>query len=76
MKGQKRGIIHNVSSPVGLSGFPGLCGYASTKAAVEALSRTLRLDLKPYGIAVTIMPSSYHQHEIGSTVGSPATSDG
>jgi NAD(P)-dependent dehydrogenase (short-subunit alcohol dehydrogenase family) len=55
MKQRGRGIIHNVSSGVALTGFTGLYGYCSSKGAVEALSRTLRLEFEPYGIAVTVM---------------------
>jgi NAD(P)-dependent dehydrogenase (short-subunit alcohol dehydrogenase family) len=55
MKARGRGIIHNVGSGVGITGFPGIYGYASTKGAIEALSRTLRLEFAGYGIAVTIM---------------------
>jgi len=55
MKARGRGIIHNVSSGVALTGFPGLSGYVSTKGAVEGLSRALSLESEPYGIAVTVM---------------------
>ncbi len=55
MKAQGGGIIHNVSSGVGITGFPGLSGYASTKGAIEALTRTLELELAPHGIQVTLM---------------------
>ena len=55
MKAQGHGIIHNFSSAVGLSGFAGIYGYASTKGAIEALSRTLAIELSHYGIAVNIV---------------------
>lgn len=55
MKAQGGGVIHNVSSTVGFSGFPGLSGYASTKGALEALSRTLTVELEPYGITVNVI---------------------
>lgn len=55
MKQQGKGIIHNMSSGVGLTGFPGMYGYASTKGAIEALTLTLRIELKPYGIYVNSM---------------------
>jgi len=55
MKAQGDGIIHNVCSGVGLTGFPGLHGYASTKGAIEALTRTLAMELKVYGIHVSIV---------------------
>ncbi len=55
LKAQGGGIIHNVSSGVGITGFPGLSGYASTKGAIETLTRTLALELAPYGICVNLM---------------------
>ncbi len=55
MKDRRCGIIHNFSSTVGLSGFGGIYGYASTKGAIEALSRTLAIELAPYGITVNIV---------------------
>lgn len=55
MKAQGSGIIHNVSSAVGVTGFAGIYGYASTKGAIEALTRTLALELAPYGIRVNLM---------------------
>ncbi len=55
MKAQGGGIIHNVGSGVGITGFPGIYGYASTKGAIEALTRTLALELAPYGICVNLI---------------------
>lgn len=55
MKAQGSGIIHNVSSAVGVTGFAGIYGYASTKGAIEAMTRTLALELAPYGIRVNLM---------------------
>jgi NAD(P)-dependent dehydrogenase (short-subunit alcohol dehydrogenase family) len=55
MKAQHGGIIHNLSSTVGTSGFAGIYGYCSTKGAIEALSRTLAIEFAPYGITVNII---------------------
>lgn len=49
------GVIHNLSSGVGLTGFPGLAGYSSTKGALEALTRTLALEFAPLGITVNLI---------------------
>ncbi|MFB6073460.1 MAG: SDR family NAD(P)-dependent oxidoreductase [Haloarculaceae archaeon] len=49
------GIIHNVSSGVGLVGHPGLSGYAATKGAIEALTRSLRLELRDQPVSCTVM---------------------
>lgn len=52
MKTRRRGVIHNVSSAIGICGFAGMYGYASTKGAIEALTRTLAIELAPLGIVV------------------------
>lgn len=71
MKAQGYGIIHNVSSGVGLTGFPGIYAYASTKGAIEALSRTLRLELKRYGVAVTAMHPPLTNTQSAAPLGIP-----
>jgi NAD(P)-dependent dehydrogenase (short-subunit alcohol dehydrogenase family) len=55
MKAKRKGIIHNVSSGVGITGFPGIYGYASTKGAIESLTRTLALEFEKNGICVNLM---------------------
>lgn len=55
MRDRGEGIIHNVSSGAGLVGHPGLTGYASTKGAIEALVRSLRLELQHESVACTVM---------------------
>ncbi|PSQ48631.1 short-chain dehydrogenase [Halobacteriales archaeon SW_6_65_15] len=55
MRARNEGIIHNVSSGAGLVGHPGLSGYASTKGAIEALVRTLRLELQREDVTCTVM---------------------
>jgi NADP-dependent 3-hydroxy acid dehydrogenase YdfG len=76
MKAQGRGIIHNVSSGVGVTGFPGIYGYASTKggdripdphpgAGVRALWHQRQFD-----------PSAPDQYHLGLTLGHPRPGDG
>ena len=61
MRRQKSGKIINVSSISGVMGFPGLSAYSASKHALEGLSESLRLELKPFGIDVAIIePGSYH----------------
>lgn len=55
MRERNEGIIHNVSSGAGLVGHPGLIGYASTKGAIEALVRSLRLELRHENVACTVI---------------------
>lgn len=71
VKAQGSGVIHNVSSGVGLTGFPGLCGYASTKGAIEALTRTLAIEFKPYSIVVNLIHPPLTRTKSASPLGIP-----
>ncbi len=71
MKPRKKGIIHNVSSGVGITGFPGIYGYASTKGAVEALTLTLAFELEKYGISVNTMHPPLTNTKSASPLGIP-----
>ena len=44
MRGQKQGRVCFTSSGVGMTGFGGLCAYASTKGALEALAKCLGIE--------------------------------
>jgi len=72
MKAQSQGIIHNLSSGVGLTGFPGICGYASTKGAIESLTRTLALEFEMHGISVNLMHPPLTNTRSASPLGVPA----
>jgi NAD(P)-dependent dehydrogenase (short-subunit alcohol dehydrogenase family) len=65
------GIIHNVSSGAGLVGHPGLTGYASTKGAIEALVRSLRLELQHEDVAVTVMHPPLSNTRSAARIGYP-----
>lgn len=53
MKLRHKGHILNLSSIAGKQTYPNGNVYCASKAAVEALSEGMRLDLNPYGIKVT-----------------------
>lgn len=53
MKARKQGHIINLSSIAGKSTYPNGNVYCASKAAVEAISEGMRLDLNPFGIKVT-----------------------
>jgi len=55
MKNKGFGIIHNVSSGVGITGFPEIYGYASTKGAIEALTRSLNMEFKEHNVKINVM---------------------
>lgn len=53
MKVRGKGHIINLSSIAGKSTYPNGNVYCASKAAVEAISEGMRLDLNPFGIKVT-----------------------
>lgn len=72
MKARRRGVIHNVSSAVGISGFAGMYGYASTKGAIEALTRTLAIELAPTGITVNLVHPPLTRTKSSAPLGIPS----
>jgi NAD(P)-dependent dehydrogenase (short-subunit alcohol dehydrogenase family) len=50
-----RGRIVNVGSIAGRSALPFLGAYAASKHALEAVTDALRVELRPFGIAVTVI---------------------
>jgi NAD(P)-dependent dehydrogenase (short-subunit alcohol dehydrogenase family) len=55
MRAQSGGAIVNVSSATSLRVFPGLGGYAATKAALNMLSQVARLELGNAGVSVSVV---------------------
>ncbi len=55
MRERKAGVIVNVSSSVTLRSLPLLSVYTATKAAVNAFTETLALELEPFGITVRLV---------------------
>jgi short-subunit dehydrogenase len=58
MRSQKSGYIINIGSVAGFVGAPGWAVYSATKAAVAAFSEVLALDVKEFGINVTVVEPS------------------
>ena len=54
MRSQRSGYIINIGSVAGFGGAPGCSVYSATKAAVAAFSETIALDVKEFGIKVTV----------------------
>jgi NAD(P)-dependent dehydrogenase (short-subunit alcohol dehydrogenase family) len=60
MRKRGNGRIINISSVSGRVGFPILSPYVASKFAVEGFSESLRLELLPFGIYVTLIePGSF-----------------
>lgn len=72
MRARNGGIVHNVSSGAGLVGHPGLSGYASTKGAIEAFVRSLRLELQHENVACTLMHPPLSSTRSATELGYPA----
>ncbi len=53
MKKRKRGFILNTCSIAAYKHFPGIAYYGSTKAYIKSFTRSLRHELKYYGVNVT-----------------------
>jgi 3-oxoacyl-[acyl-carrier protein] reductase len=57
MREAKRGVIINTSSNFGITGSAGRTAYSSAKAGIIAFTKSLALELAPYGVRVnTIAP--------------------
>ena len=60
MRKQGSGYIINIGSVAGFVGAPGWSVYSATKAAIAAFSEVLALDVKEFGIKVTVVePSAF-----------------
>ena len=58
MREQRSGYIINMGSVAGFVGAPGWSVYSATKAAIAAFSEVLALDVKEFGIKVTVVEPS------------------
>ena len=67
MRKQRSGTIINISSTVGLVGFPGASAYTSTKFAVEGFSESLKAELEPFGINVAIVEPGPTRTNVGNS---------
>ncbi len=59
MRRERSGHIVNIASIGGSLGFGGACAYTSSKFAVEGFSEDMAIDLKPFGIHVTVVEPGF-----------------
>lgn len=53
MRGQKSGLIINITSIAGYMGLPFRAVYSASKGALEYVTEALRMEVKPFGIEIT-----------------------
>ncbi len=66
MRKARAGKIINMSSISGRVAFPGYGAYAASKFAVEGFSESLRLEMLPYGIYVSLVEPGAYKTDIWS----------
>jgi NAD(P)-dependent dehydrogenase (short-subunit alcohol dehydrogenase family) len=74
LREQRRGRIINMSSLAGLSPVPFLGIYSASKFALEGYSETLRVELRPFDVHVSLIEAGFlntamaahRQHAVGS----------
>lgn len=70
---RRSGRIVNIAGTSGLRGYKNRVGYSSSKWAVRGLTRTLALELGPYGITVnTVCPNVTHGDRMTTIVNEKA----
>lgn len=55
MRSQRQGLIVNIGSVAGLFALPFQSMYSATKYAVEAMTEALRMEVRPFGIKVSLI---------------------
>ncbi|MEJ3749968.1 SDR family NAD(P)-dependent oxidoreductase [Actinomycetes bacterium KLBMP 9797] len=68
-KAQGHGHLVNVASLAGLVHPAAMSSYDASKAAVVALSESLRYELRPWGVDVTVVCPSYFRTNLAASLG-------
>ena len=72
MRAQASGVVLNISSMAGFTGFPGIGYYNASKFAVEGLSEALAKETAPMGIKVIIVePGPFRTDWAGRSLRTP-----
>lgn len=70
LKARKPGNIINVSSIIGIRGYAGLASYASTKAGLDGMTRSLARELGSKGFRVNSILPGYMETDMSKSLGS------
>jgi NAD(P)-dependent dehydrogenase (short-subunit alcohol dehydrogenase family) len=68
MKARRRGHIVNIASLAGLVHPPGMGAYNASKAALVALAETLRHELHPWGIEISVVCPSFFRSSLAKSL--------
>jgi NAD(P)-dependent dehydrogenase (short-subunit alcohol dehydrogenase family) len=68
MKAQGGGYIVNTASSAGILSSPQMANYNVAKAGVISLSETLKVELSPFNIGVTVICPTVFKTDLGSSV--------
>ncbi len=72
MKQQRSGHIINTASAAAFAAAPGMAAYNASKAAVLAISETLRTELQPFNIHTSVLMPTFVQTNLHKTlIGTP-----
>jgi 3-oxoacyl-[acyl-carrier protein] reductase len=72
MKSQKSGAIVNISSDIGFSGDADRSAYAAAKAGIVGFSKTLALELAPFGVRANVVaPGRIATQRVRATYSDP-----
>lgn len=78
MRGQRSGLIINVTSIAGYMGLPFRGVYSASKGALELVTEALRMEVKPFGIGVVnLAPGEFatniaaHRYHVPASTDSP-----
>ncbi len=55
MRRQRRGALLTFTSGLATQGWPGAAAYAATKAGIVGLTKTVALELRPYGVRANVL---------------------
>src|SRR5262249_46603005 len=69
---RRRGQIAAISSVASYRGVPGMAGYCASKAGVNSLLESLRPELKPFGVAVTLVCPRWIRTPMTADISIPA----
>jgi short-subunit dehydrogenase len=72
MAAASKGHFVTIASAAAYHGLPHLCGYAATKAGVVQFSETLRSELAPKGVDVTVKMTTFYTSNIAEFTRGPA----